>query len=486
MAKLLTKSKYLNGLQCHKLLWYVFNKPEVIPEYDAATLARFEQGHIVGDMAKTWWPEGVEVERTTFKEMIRKTEDLISQRKTIFEATIVEGNLYAHPDILTSFENDKWDVIEVKSANSIKDVNYEDLAFQKYLYEKHGLKINKTFLMHLNGEYIKQGPIDWKKILIMTDVTDKINDFLPPVEHNVKMMFDTIKLPQSPTITIGGQCKSPYLCPLKDICWDFLPPFNITQLHGIWMSKAKEYIEQGIISYDDINDNLDLKLKHRLQISATKQNQPYIDNGKVKEFVDSLKYPLYFLDFESINPAIPLFDGTSSHQQVTFQFSLHIKESPESELKHIGYIFDDDPRKKILDKLKETLGESGSILVYYEHFEKARLRDMAKWFPEETEWIKSILSRIVDLIKPFQQFYYYHPDQKGSCSIKYVLPALTDISYEGMLIAEGNMASLEYLRVTQTNVGEAEKKSIFNALEEYCKLDTYAMVEILNKLRDVL
>jgi hypothetical protein len=383
----LSKSKYLAGLQCPKLVWTYFNKPESIPPPDASTQARFDQGHLIGNYAKKWFPDGVEVEWN--KEKVEVTKSLIEQKKTIFEAAIIKGDLYAQPDILKPAEG-KWDVIEVKSAKKVKDENYEDLAFQAFVF-KDKITINKYLFMVLNGDYVRNGDINPGELFKLEDGTEEIKARLPLVEGNVKEIFKAISQPECPHIKIGPQCRDPHECPLIDDCWH-LPEHNVTELHNIRLVKALEYMDRGIVSLDDVPPELDIKPQHRIQVEASRTGKIHFNKEGVNAFLSQLKYPLYFLDFESINPAIPLFNGTSPYQQVAFQFSLHIRDSPEAELRHVGFIGEGDPRRQVLDKLKENLGTSGSILVYFQGFENGRFKEMAKWFPEEADWISSVLA----------------------------------------------------------------------------------------------
>ena len=486
MPTLLTKSKYLAGIQCHKLLWYLFNKPDVFPEVSAEKQAIFDQGHLVGDYSKQLFPNGVEIKyKDTFPNKIRKTNLLIKNRKIIFEAMIVKNNLYSQPDILVPVNKDEWDIFEVKSATKVKDINLEDVAFQKYLYELYGLKIRKSYVMVINNEYVRKGKIEPEKLFKKIEVSEEIKDLISSVKQKADEMFKIINLKNPPDIKIGPWCSNPYDCDLNYMCWDFIPKHNVTNLYRI-SSKQFDLINNGILKIKDVPDDFKVTANQRKQIECAKTNKPYINKEKIKEFIDELEYPLYFLDFESVNPAVPLFDNTRPYQQIVFQYSLHIKKTKNSELEHFGLIATKDPRKEIIEDLKQNLGKKGSIIVYNQSFEIQRLKDMAAWFPEHSKFIENTIKRVVDLITPFRRFYYYHPEQQGSCSIKYVLPVLTDLSYENMAIPDGGEAQREYVRVTQTEVSYKEKKKVFKALEKYCELDTYAMVEILEKLKALI
>jgi hypothetical protein len=253
--------------------------------------------------------------------------------------------------------------------------------------------------------------------------------------------------------------------------------------------KAFELINDGVTDILKIDDSIELSDKQKIQIQSLRSKKEYIDKEGIRSFLETLEYPLYYLDFETIGTAIPLFDDVRPYQQIPFQFSLHFQESPKSKLEHKSYLADgkEDPRPELLKLLKMYLGNEGSIITYNASFEKGRLNESTKVFTSYNEWNQKIQDRIIDLLDPFKAFYYYKYKQEGSASLKSVLPALIGKGYEGMEIADGGTASNEYLRVTfGEDVTEKEKNKVRNNLEEYCGLDTYAMVEIIEKLRKLV
>ncbi|MCK4922867.1 MAG: DUF2779 domain-containing protein, partial [Bacteroidales bacterium] len=213
----------------------------------------------------------------------------------------------------------------------------------------------------------------------------------------------------------------------------------------------------------------------------------------IKKFLDTLKHPLYFLDFETFNTAIPLYDGVRPYQQITFQFSLYVQDKPDGKLVHHSFLAEgkEDPRLMFLSSLQKVLGEKGSIIAYNQSFEIGRLKELAEAFTDYKKWIESILPRFIDLMVPFRKFYYYNPVQQGSASIKKVLPAITGKGYDDMEISEGGTASLEFLRITQgasdgTFPDNNEIKKVRENLEKYCALDTEGMVWIVNRLKELI
>jgi hypothetical protein len=216
-------------------------------------------------------------------------------------------------------------------------------------------------------------------------------------------------------------------------------------------------------------------------------NQPYIDKESVKAFLSSLKYPLHFLDFETINPAVPLFDGTRPYQKIPFQLSLHVQDTPGVKTQHHGYLANgpQDPRPELLAHLRKAIGNEGSVVVYNQSFEEGVLRDLGMAFPEHREWSESVIGRMIDLIIPFRSFDYYHPQQKGSASIKSVLPAITGKGYEELAIADGEMASVAFMNITHGEVPNEERQRVRDDLIAYCGLDTEGMTRIVERLRKI-
>ena len=289
-----------------------------------------------------------------------------------------------------------------------------------------------------------------------------------------------------PDVEIGPQCNDPYGCPLQEKCWAFLPENNPLTLYYFKKDKAFELIHSGNLDILALPKIAKLSDKQEIQVEALRSGKPHIEHEGIKSFLSRLTYPLHYLDFETMGTAIPLFDDVRPYQQVPFQFSLHIVERPGGKPRHENFLAEgkSDPRPEFLKRLKRVLGDHGSIVAYNASFETGKLRACCEVYKEYSSWFGKIEGRIVDLLSPFKSFYYYHPKQTGSASIKSVLPALTGKGYEGMEIAEGGTASNEFLRVTfGEGITEKERTAVRKNLEEYCKLDTMAMVEIVAELR---
>ena len=484
--RLLTKSKYLNGLQCPKYLWVKLNEPDRIPRFDESMLYRFNQGHLVGEFAKKLFPDGINIPADDFKINLKQTEELLKERKPLFEAGIMVDNTFSRIDILKPVGKDEWNIIEVKSSTKIKNVNFHDISFQKYCCEKYGLKIRNCFLMTVNNEYVMQSDVDPASLLTMTKIKDEGDGSTNGIEQRVESMFSTIASEKCPAVTIGKQCNRPYECPLKIECWSFLPENSIFDMYGS-KKDAFELFEKGIYSFKDIPDDFPLSGKQEIQRSCEISGKPHIGKEPIRQFLNRLEYPLYYLDFETFSGAIPLFDGTRPYQQIPFQFSLHVVDSDNATSRHYSFLADGkgDPRAEFVATLKRVLGNSGSIVVYNQSFEKSVLKALAEMFPEYSDWVESLNDRIIDLLAPFKSFHYYDTRQKGSASIKNVLPVLTETSYDHLDISDGMNASLAFLGVISNSASAEEIIKIRNDLEKYCKLDTEGMIWIVDKLKEL-
>ncbi len=488
MPKLLTKSNYLLGLQCPKLLWVAKNDKQRIPEPDEITLKKFSEGHIIGELATRVFPKGQNIPDENFKENLENTKKLISKRIPLFEPAFMVDNLYSRADILVPVGEDEWDIVEVKSATKVKDVNIHDVSFQKYTYEKAGLKIRKCFLMHINNQYCLDGQVEPSELFVQTEITEDVEKFSEGIESRIEQMIKIINSNQEPQCKINISCNNPYECPIKSECWEGVPKDSVFDFYRMLKKKCFELYDSGIICLNEVPESVKLNDKQAIQRRLAFDGGKHIDKVQIKNFLNNLKYPIYYLDFETINPVIPKFDGMKPYQRIPFQFSLHIQEEEGGEIKHISFLAEgtSDPRPKFMQALKDNLGEKGSILVYNQSFEKGVMNESATAFPEFREWYdENILPRIKDLWDVFRNFYYYDSEQGGSASIKAVLPVLSDLKYSDLEISKGDLASLEYERVTYGDVGEEERLRVREALERYCELDTLAEVEIVKGLREI-
>jgi len=486
MAALLSKSKYLTGLQCPKYLWIQSHQPERIPEADAVTQYTFGQGHLVGEYAKQLFPGGIDIEHDDFMANIATTRKLLAERKPLFEAGILSGRIYCRLDILNPVDEDEWDIIEIKSGTSVKEVYIDDVSFQKFCCEKAGLKIRKCKLGFINNQYVKNGEIDPKQLFVLEDISAPVEEIGEGIEERVFDLLGVISDKTCPEAAIGQHCLAPYECPLRTECWEFLPENSVFDLRG-GKTKQLSLYEQGILSIKDIPDDIPLSRQQQIQKECVMTGNVHVEKEEIRRFLSNLKYPLYYLDFETFGPAIPMYDGTRPYQDIPFQFSLHVLENGTSEPVHHSFLTEgrEDPRAGILRELQRLLGSEGSIIAYNAGFEEGILKELVEAFPEYTDWLEGILTRMVDLLFPFTNFHYCHASQKDTASLKKVLPAVTGRGYEEMAIGTGMDASIAYGKIMYGNATEEEIAKVRADLLKYCKMDTEGMIWVVDKLREL-
>ena len=488
---LLSKSSYIKGLQCEKHLYlykYYYNEMDELSEMQKAI---FKRGTNVGELAQNLFPGG-EVAATgdppNYEKALKKTEELVQNgAKVIYEAAFQFDQVLSIADIFVK-DDDGWKVYEVKSSTSVSETYLNDAALQYYVISNLGINVKDFSIVFINNQYIRQGELDLKELFTIESVLELILPFQKSVKGNVSRFKKVLSQRRIPDIDIGEHCYNPYTCGFFNYCRKHIPENSIFDFSGMHLNKKYELYREGIIKLGDVPDSYPLNKNNKLQLDVYKSGKPVIDSDGINNFLDDLNYPLYFMDFETFQPAVPLFDNSKPYQQIPFQYSVHFKEKRDGELKHFGFIGDSgiDPRIKFIEGLlKDTNHNDGDIVVYNKAFEITRLKEIARDFPQYADDIEKLIFRIKDLMIPFQRRYYYVPEMKGSYSIKAVLPSLLpELSYDELVINEGGLASIAYESL-QTETDLMKIAEIKGQLLEYCKLDTFAMVEILEKLENL-
>ena len=484
----ISKSEFLYGLQCSKLLWHEINASSQMPKPDPVQQALFDQGREVGVLAHRMFPDGIRVSNceTNMAEAMTLSREALHSRKPLFEPSFQAAGGMCRVDILRPAPRDSWDIIEVKSSTTPKKVHYYDLAFQRWVLRLAGVKVRRCFLCLINPDFVRRGEIEPHEFFVLHDLTPKVSKLSRRLDEDVSIMADTIALPQPPDCQIGPYCDAPYACPIHDKCWDWLPEYNVLDLRR-GKRKGFDLLDRGITLLKDIPCDFELTDDQEIQKKTAVSGKPHTKRRSIAKFLSRLRYPIHFLDFETFGTAVPLFDGVRPYQQIPFQFSLHILPNATAKPEHIMFLAEGrgDPRLALMPKLRDSIGSKGSIVAYNAGFELDRLKECCEAMPQFGNWVKGLKRRVVDLLDPFRSFAYYHPDQHGSASMKAVLPALTGKGYEGLAIQEGNTASLEFLRVTFGDVTETERQRVRRELGEYCGLDTAGMIEIVEELERI-
>ena len=487
----LSKSTFIRGLQCEKSLYLYKNHYELKDSTSSSLQAVFNQGNNIGILAQELFPNGADASpQNHFKmfESAGKTLDFINKGETIiYEATFLFNDVLAALDILVKDE-DGWRAYEVKSSAKVSDIYIKDAAIQYYTISNSGIDLKDISIVYVNNKYVRNGKLDIHQLFTIESVYNQVLEFLPRIPSEVKRLKNIIESPEIPEIDIGPHCSDPYDCDFKGTCWKHVPDYSVFDIANLRNKKKFDLYNKGLMSLDQIDlRETSLNANQVLQVESEVNGTTHIETDQIRGFVKELSYPLYFLDFETINPAVPIYDGSKPYQQLVFQYSLHIQETPTSELKHREYLADPnkDPRIGFIEQLINDCGTIGDVLVYNISFERGKLNDLAEVFPIYSNTIKDIVNRLKDLMMPFQKKWYYTPEMKGSYSIKFVLPALVpELSYNELEIKEGGKASNTFLLMVNGSFKGDEAK-VRSQLLEYCKLDTYAMVKILERLKKV-
>ena len=475
----LSKSRYMKGLQCHKALWLSTNNPGLLGESEA-TSQTFSQGLEIGELARDIFPAGVPIlfDGFTFDEQIQETQKALVKAKVIYEAAFMHNGLFVKADILRKVRGG-WELYEVKGSSKVKDVHLDDVAVQYHVITGSGITLTKAFVVHLNTSYCRKGTLELDKLFTCQNVTNETLERQAGVKKEIAGQKRMLK-GKEPDIAIGPWCNAPYECDFLCRCWKNVPEDSVFDLGGKGVDTFALY-HQGIVKLKDIPLDL-LKGKQLQQVEAAMGKKTIVNKKKLREFIDSLWYPLYFLDFETVAHPIPPYDGLSPFQNVPFQYSLHWQKRTGGKIYHSESLAKPgiDPRKEIVERLLEDIPESACVLAYYKSFEATRIKELAAQFPKKKKRLLSIIDNMVDLIDPFKARHLYSWKQQGSHSIKAVLPAFVKgMSYKGMEIGDGGAAMEAYHRMCDFAAQPNELAKVRKDLLEYCKQDTLAMVKLL-------
>lgn len=486
----LSKSDFLKYQLCSSFLWLWKYKKEVVPLDEAEDIERrLEQGNEIEAFARKLFSNGVLVEGSGELAERQTLEYVRSGVKTIFQATVYSDNgLLAMADVIEFDEvSQSWTLYEVKSTNSVKPEHIMDVAFQKAAFAGSGYKIGKTGVIFLNKEYVRQSVVDPTKLLVKEDISARVDEVLPEI---IQQMYDALAVVNSTqepeTCSCRLNTKSKH-CPTFSYLNKDIPEYSVFNLSRIRGKKLENLVDNEILSVTDVPSDMKLSAVQTNQVAVAKSGRPIVDKGKIDKMFQELEYPLYFLDYETVSTAIPLFAGCKPFQQIPFQYSLHVLESADSKLKHAEYLSRNEaklPINELLKSMSDNIGETGSVIVWYKSFEMSRNNEMAAMLPEFEPFLTSVNERVFDLMDIFSKQHYVHPDFKGSSSIKAVLPVLVpELSYKDMDIQNGAVASVRWYDAIVGSVGSEDAEGIFNSLIEYCKLDTLAMVRIYEHLK---
>ena len=473
-------------------VWLKKHDKKKLPEVDANQQAMFDAGHDFEQYAEALFEDGVTLGFNSYDEYLslppRTQEALNSEAPTIFQGRIEAQNCTFIFDILHRVSEDEFDLYEIKSSTKVKEDHYYDLAFQFHVAQLAGLKIRSIYVIHVNNNYVRSGEVKPKAITVTEEVSGRVRSLQDETEQNIAAAWDVIRqstMPDPSPRHAGLNDFRDYIeiySNLKDI-----PQDSIYNLYGLDAKLCAQLEDEGIETIHEIPEHISLSSKQQWQVMAAKAGEPIVKTDKVDNFLNSFRYPLYFLDYETLADVVPPFEGLKPYQQLPFQYSLHVLREPDGELEHYDYLHADqtNPVKPLVEQLKEEIGNEGSVLVWSKRFEQGCNELMGSLFPEHKESLEAINQRIVDLMDPFAYGWYIDERFVGSASIKNVLPVLApDLSYKELEVQEGGSAQRLWMDAILRDKYSGDQDKLLQDLRQYCELDTLAMVRIFEFLKN--
>lgn len=485
----LSKSKYCNGIQCKKMLWLDKYRSNYKEEIDNSRV--LDNGNDVHEVARKLFGEDINIKfNENLNNMIIDTKKTLKNDKCVItEASFVYKDNFCSVDILKK-DGNNYEMFEVKSSTHLKDIFINDLSYQYYVLTKLGYNIVKAYVVILDSSYIRNGNLELDKLFKKIDCTDKVIELQGIVQNNIDDINKYMNKVDEPNDDIGNYCFEPYKCPFFNYCTRYIEKPNVFDIRLMSNNKKIELYKKNMYSYKDLlNENIHDKYKQQIEFELYNKKE-YINKKKIKEFLDKLSYPVYFLDFETFQMSIPKYDGVKPYMQIPFQYSLHYYEM-SGKLNHKEFLAeaDVDPRRKLAEQLVKDIPNDTCVLAYNMSFEKTVIKNLATLYPDLSDSLMNIYNNIRDLMIPFKNRDYYTKDMHGSYSIKYVLPALftndPNLDYHNLdLVHNGSEAMDIYAHLGEYS--KEEQLKIRDSLLKYCYLDTYAMVKIYDKLKEVV
>lgn len=482
--RFLTKSCYVTGTRCYKALFLLKKSPQLSKIESSQDRKAKREGAEVGAFARLQFPGGVLIETLDTDQALDETKQAIDKGSlTLFEAAFMARGVLIRADILKRSSIDSpWQLYEVKATtyrsvdSSSKNEYCRDLAIQTWVLQQCKIDLNEIFLMHLNHECVFPEIHNLFKVI---DYTPEVWPLLANINDDIQSLQKILLSEQHPIIGISQRCEKPRVCQFSEHCWRDLPKysvFNIPRAFNKWKLLEVNRVSAAHMVEADFNSE---KQKRALRCYQT--NEPFYDLHTAHTLLKTWIYPISYFDIEAVSYPIPRYNNSRPYQDLPFQFSCHIQRSPESELEHYEFLFDEDsdPREAFINEMLKVLPSSGSIVVYHQTYEITKLKEFTKDFPQYAASINALLPRIVDLKKVIEES-IYHPEFLGSYSIKKVAPVLLgqSVSYDHLAVGDGLEAVCKFQELVQLPHHDPCRVYIRNSLLDYCKQDTLLMVKL--------
>jgi hypothetical protein len=490
---LITKTIFLEYLICRKNCWLKLHRPDFAKEFALSDLELqlIDAGNAVEAAARALFPTGVLI-TAAGDEAIAETQSLMAKRQTIFQASFAADGLLTRCDVIAPAPDGAWDLFEIKGNNALKEGSEDrdhitDLTFQAIVVERTGITLRHRSIILLNKAYVRSGDLATDRLFEQTECSPLV---AKKYEETARSMDEAV-IYLNQTDEPEGGCDCHYKgrgrqCSTFKYSHPEIPDYSVHDIVRIGASKKKlaELVDHKMFSLSDVPASIELSLVQQNQIDVAKASAPIIDRARIRDALSRYEWPLYFFDYETFAPAIPMFDGYSPYRRIPFQFSLHTLSAPETEPSHFEFLHDNltDPTAEVIRLLDERIGSKGSLVVWYAPFERGVNTEMAARCPSSAAVIERINGQIRDLRDVFVDQHYVHQGFRGSTSIKAVLPVLVpDLSYKHLEIQDGGTASARWIEMV-TTTDDDRRRAIAQALKDYCRLDTYAMYAIWKRL----
>jgi hypothetical protein len=485
LTTLITKSNFLRFLECPRYGWLYRNRPDLVEKTESHIA---KQGDEVESLAHGLFEEGTKVPWENAVEIT--AEHLKKGTPVLYQATLKTDKYLARADILVKDpDGNGWHLYEVKSTSKEKKTHIPDLCFQTTTFEEAGLKLSTINLIHVNKTYRfdAQKGLEIKKFFVIEDLTQKVRDEQVAFAEAMSRAHAVLTDPEEPHPKILVKNFEYEVSPSFEAYYrQGIPEYSIYDIGYISKKELTKLTEKGIRAIEEIPDGFFKQEYKNLQVEVTKTKKPFRDFDRIAQTRATFQYPLYFLDYETVAPAIPIFDGTRPYQHLCFQYSLHVKRTPESALEHFEFLHleKDNPVPHLLKRLRSDIGDQGTVFVWYEPFETTRNKEMAEDYAEYREFLENLNERVYDLMKIVSEGMYEDYRFKGSASIKKVLPVLVpELSYKELGVQHGGEAMDAWYSLMD---GTPENKDqIIQDMLEYCQMDTLAMVRVLEVFEGV-
>ena len=493
----LSKSKYCTFLQCPKALWLSEYKNDLAKD-DPTAESQIQAGIKVGELARGLFGKYTDVTSRNgdgeldLDKMISLTSSMIFKGENVIcEASFSHGGCFCSVDILRR-ENGGYAIYEVKASTHANEIYMCDIAYQKYVLQSLGIKVTGTYLIHINAGYVFNGALDLNGFFRIDDVSVRVEKHYRSVAENVLRASTVLERKTEPDCDISEKCNQPHICPFWSYCARYLPKPSVFDLYRLGFDKKIQLYRCGTVDISDFKGDGGKCTIRELQIRHTLNDLPtHTDKKGIAKFLSTLSYPLYFLDFETMQLPIPEYTGTHPYSQVPFQYSLHYIEKEGGEIMHKEFLAQSgtDPRYELAERLCGDIPKNVCVLAYNKSFECGRIKELAQDVPEMSEHLLNIADNIKDLIDPFRAGYYYNRAMGASLSIKSVLPAIypndPSLDYGSLSVVHNGSEAMDVFPRIKDMMPE-QAQAVRQALLEYCKLDTYAMVKVWQELTRVV